>query len=754
MAFSLSPTQVLDGLTAHCCLIDEKGTILLVNGAWRAFAQQMGFEHSAVCEGASYLAVCQEIGKDARPILRGLRRLLSGRTDTFTCEYRCEYFGQTRWLVTRVSRLAQPAPGEPYALVVNEDVTARKEVELHAVQAAESLRQIVRQARCSLWSGTVEERGNRLAWKIRFQDEAAARRLLPIKRAPGRDFLTSWYLARPQEDREQSDAFGNAKVRAGEDYTQEFRCRLSDGSQLWIKEDVTVQTIREGLWKVTGIWTDITPQKYQEELLRLALEGGSLGTWQVDVSQRQVLSASDRLKALFGLSAQEPLTWERFTQKLHPMDRARVIASTQEALLSHETTVLQYRLLLNDGSVRWLESYRCALQRHDGPATHLIGVSRDITAQKQAEAEAAQALLTAQAQADRDPLTGLLNHRAFHKRLEEEAARATREGSSLAIIVLDIDNFKFFNDAYGHTTGDAVLRVVADKLRKTCRLYDTLSRFGGDEFALILPKVGSSRLAELEKRLSTELALTYRPPERETAIPITISLGAALFPQGDTDWHEMVRKADERLRRAKTGGGSDREADRTRERMGRTLEGFSMLDALVTAVDNKDRYTKQHSEDVLTYSLQIAQRLGTDEATQQTIAVAALLHDVGKIGVPDAILRKPDRLTDAEFEAVKQHPTMGAAIVATVVGLEDTLDAVRHHHERWDGLGYPAGLRGTDTPWMARLMAVADAYSAMTTDRPYRQGMSPERAKSILREGAGSQWDPEMVCAFLSATAS
>ena len=151
------------------------------------------------------------------------------------------------------------------------------------------------------------------------------------------------------------------------------------------------------------------------------------------------------------------------------------------------------------------------------------------------------------------------------------------------------------------------------------------------------------------------------------------------------------------------------------------------------------------------YSLMIACELGLDEDAQQTIGIAALLHDVGKIGVPDAILRKPGNLTEQEFDAVKQHPVMGAVIIGAVPGLEKILDAVHHHHERWDGGGYPFGLTGLETPLIARLMAVADAFSAMTTDRPYRKGMKAEKALAILKAGAGSQWDPECVGAFINA---
>jgi HD-GYP domain-containing protein (c-di-GMP phosphodiesterase class II) len=153
------------------------------------------------------------------------------------------------------------------------------------------------------------------------------------------------------------------------------------------------------------------------------------------------------------------------------------------------------------------------------------------------------------------------------------------------------------------------------------------------------------------------------------------------------------------------------------------------------------------------YSLMIAEQLRLPEDVRHTVAVAALPHDLGKIGVPDSILRKPGKLTDEEFAAIKQHPMMGSIIVAAVPGLAGTLDAVRHHHERWDGKGYPDGLLGEETPVMARLMAMADAYSAMTTDRPHRKGMPHTKAMQILEEGAGTQWDPICVLAFCEAHA-
>ena len=366
-----------------------------------------------------------------------------------------------------------------------------------------------------------------------------------------------------------------------------------------------------------------------------------------------------------------------------------------------------------------------------------------------AESEAARHHLTALA--EQDGLTGLLNHRVFHKRLEEEAGRAQSSGRPLTVALVDLDNFKFFNDAYGHLAGDDVLRQVAAALLSCCRAGDTLARFGGDEFALLLPGAGREEAGRLAARLQARLdGLAYRPPDHDVAIPLRLSVGTAVFPEEGAGRMETLALADARLYRAKTGGGDDDTAQRLRADLSLSVEGFSMLDALVAAVDNKDRYTGKHSEDVLTFSLQIAGALGMDEEARHTVAVAALLHDVGKIGVPDKILRKPGRLTGEENTAIRHHPTMGAILVGAVPGFEDVLEAVRHHHERWDGAGYPFGLRGEETPLIARLMAVADAYSAMTTDRPYRKGMAEESALAEIERGAGSQFDPALARLFVA----
>lgn len=498
---------------------------------------------------------------------------------------------------------------------------------------------------------------------------------------------------------------------------------------------------------VYGITKDITERKQMEEALRESeqwwraiAETSPVAMTITRWEDGAFLYANRHFHDLFGLPPDEEVQGNAGKLLVDPADRALLLRA-----LSAENPLRNWESHLKrpDGSQFWASG---ALQRivFQG-ADAIFSAYHDVTERK-------RLLQQAQEEAERDPLTGLLNHRAFHKRFEEEARRALEGGQSLAVAVLDLDNFKFFNDSYGHTTGDDVLRQVAGALRETCRANDSLARFGGDEFALLLPDIGAETTAdEIAARLEAGLRrLSYHPPEYGSDIPVSLSVGVALFPADAPNRSAVIQLADERLLRAKTGGLSGGESQQLRAVM-QAVPGFSMLDALVNAVDTKDRYTRRHSEEVMVYSLLIARELALDDGTQHTVAVAALLHDVGKIGVPDSILRKPGALTEVEFEAVKQHSIMGVVIVSAVPDLKETLDCVRSHHERWDGGGYPDGLRGDQIPRLARLMAVADAYSALISDRPYRKGKTPAQAQAILEAGASSQWDPACVAAFLRA---
>lgn len=358
--------------------------------------------------------------------------------------------------------------------------------------------------------------------------------------------------------------------------------------------------------------------------------------------------------------------------------------------------------------------------------------------------------------ADNDSVTGLFNHRAIHQRLDKAMEQAGVQNESLAVIMMDLNNFKLFNDTYGHPVGDSVLRRVAQALRDNCGKNDILGRYGGDEFIALVPGATADEATSLAVRLRDCMGTEgFQRAGDERTIPITLSFGVAAFPDDSVNRHELLTIADANLYRAKNSdaGITNTSPEQRVNRALRTDSTFSIFDALVTAVDNKDRYTRRHSEDVAEYSLWIAEEMGMSQESLRIIRVGALLHDVGKIGVPDEILRKPGRLTPEEYEVMQRHPRLGALLVAAVPGMEAILDLVRSHHERWDGQGYPDQLAGEEIPLLGRITAVADAVSAMTTARPYRKALDWSVALEQVRMGSGTQFDPEAARAFLRASA-
>ncbi|HLK60874.1 MAG TPA: diguanylate cyclase [Chthonomonadaceae bacterium] len=356
--------------------------------------------------------------------------------------------------------------------------------------------------------------------------------------------------------------------------------------------------------------------------------------------------------------------------------------------------------------------------------------------------------------ADQDPVTDLLNHRAIHQRLDAAIVRMKEEGNPLSVMMLDVDNFKLFNDTYGHPVGDQILKTVGQALRAVFTNATHLGRYGGDEFLIVLPGNDQDTTMTLAHQLTDHMThLGFKRPNEERVIPVTVSCGIATYPLDSENRHELLTIADQNLYTAKQSGDHIRvtgEIQRASRQL-RSEGSFDVLDAMITAVDNKDSYTRRHSEDVTEYALWTAEELGVSEETMRIVRIGGLLHDVGKIGVPAEILCKPGRLTPEEYEILKRHPRLGALIVGAVPGMEQIVDAVRCHHERWDGQGYPDGTLGEETPFLGRLLGVADAFSAMTTDRPYRKGMSWSVAIQEVQNNIGTQFDPVMARAFLAA---
>ncbi|MFI5292556.1 MAG: HD domain-containing phosphohydrolase [Candidatus Limnocylindrales bacterium] len=355
--------------------------------------------------------------------------------------------------------------------------------------------------------------------------------------------------------------------------------------------------------------------------------------------------------------------------------------------------------------------------------------------------------------ARRDPLTGALSHGALVGHLAVELERARAAGLPLGVALIDIDNFRLLNDNHGHPAGDLALVSVMDLLRSHVPEAIVAGRYGPDEFLLVAPSDAVTELGQAVERVRAalvDLSLQFETTEK---LPVTISAGLCTYPEHGSSVTALLSAAARTLEEAKNSGGDAiRIAGIEDEEEAAT--GFDVLQGLVIAIDTKDRYTKRHSDDVARYAVFLAERLGLDPDVIRSIQLAGLLHDIGKIGIPDPILRKPGRLTAAEYDIVKQHVALGDMIVRDVPDVELVRAGIRHHHERWDGDGYLHRLEGEAIPLIARILAVGDAFSAMTTTRPYRKALEVREALNRLEDASGSQLDAQLVRLFVDGIES
>jgi diguanylate cyclase (GGDEF)-like protein/putative nucleotidyltransferase with HDIG domain len=353
-------------------------------------------------------------------------------------------------------------------------------------------------------------------------------------------------------------------------------------------------------------------------------------------------------------------------------------------------------------------------------------------------------------QSVRDALTGLANHGFLLEELNRHLSGPDPDG---AVALLDVDNFRLLNAGHGHRAGDEALRQTATVLTAVSQPGQLYGRFGPDEFMLADFSPDRRRLMATLSALSAALAevdLRFGDSER---LPLSVSVGVARAPRDGRRSLELLSVAEAALREAKISGGQITKVanQSTIGSLAAQNTVFGVFEGLLVTVDTKDHYTRAHSEDVTGYALFLAEVLGLPDAERRLLRLAGLLHDIGKIGIPDGILRKPAPLTGEEYDIVKQHVALGDAIVGAVPQLAEVRAGVRHHHERWDGTGYLDGLQGLAIPHLARILAVADAYSAMTTTRPYRKALAPDEALARLAQAAGTQLDPELAMAFVTA---
>ena len=449
----------------------------------------------------------------------------------------------------------------------------------------------------------------------------------------------------------------------------------------------------------------------------------------------------------------------------------------------------------------------------------LLSIQTQLAAQYRALEEANRHLAS---QATTDGMTGLANHRAFQEELHRQAARAERACAPLSLLLLDIDKFKQFNDAFGHPAGDEALRIVATLLASQVREGDLPARYGGEEFAVVLPETDAETAKQIAERIRAAVE-AYPFPNRA----VTVSIGVAQrFETESPD--ATIQRADVALYEAKAAGrnravyvplalteteaqeiSDSKEADSdailtsmndaplmtlVTEPEAETwqdavlelspssaaslatggLEGLlqcpvsEVLGALLEALDRRGVEPPGHSERIARYALRLALSVNEvyDEERQfrpllpyldpgdlSALAFGALLHDIGKMGISDSVLRKRGRLTDDEWRQMRRHPLVGAEMLGGHPLLRRALPVARYHHERWDGSGYPQGLAGEAIPLVARIFAVCDALEILTSERPYRSRLDYTQARDEIARGAGTQFDPDVVQAFLRVPA-
>ncbi|WP_061295677.1 diguanylate cyclase [Clostridium botulinum] len=357
---------------------------------------------------------------------------------------------------------------------------------------------------------------------------------------------------------------------------------------------------------------------------------------------------------------------------------------------------------------------------------------------------------------NKDGLTDVYNHRFFHDALSKEVIECEEKNEALSMIFIDIDYFKHYNDLYGHQKGDQVLKTIGEILKNNTRKEDIVARYGGEEFAVLLPNTSEQDAINIAEKIRKKIEYTYfEGEENQPNGNLTVSMGISVYPYKAKSDMELIKSADDALYRAKFFNKNRVEAytsilDELKNDIDEEhIDLVTSIKTLISVINAKDRYTYGHVERVVLYSRLLADKLKLSEEDKKNFIYGAYMHDIGKINISREILNKKMPLAKEEWEILKQHPVNGVEIIKPVSSLQNISDLILHHHERYDGKGYPDKLKGDNIPFLARALTVVDSFDAMTSNRPYNRRKTYEEAIEELKRCSGTQFDSYIAEKFI-----